>query len=289
MNRMRTPRRTWLASLVFFVAVAPAAASISIEQLAHNSANWQGFDPCTGVTPGGTSLAIGGDVGYWPAESYPDVIVALQWQFGTTTIHLGNGATGERDQEDIWTFQWGDADDLNGTLTIDHYKAYDTHKGAECRHGAEFSCHYMPAANDPENLAWVQVFEASYNKLGIPAGTSIVDPFPNDGTDDAPFYFSDKDDPKKFYYPDTVPEGALIFGDTPGASHWEKDSYSVWLRLNLFLASWDDATPHDLTIHDGIRWGYDGECVPAPMSLVLGVIGLALVHRMRGRKSERVE
>jgi len=285
MKRIGRLRHLWTIGLVTFLATALAGASITIVDLPHTSPNWQGEAKCTGVTPGGTTLPMGGDVGYWPVNTLTGVIGALQWQFGTTTIHTGNGGTAQRDADDVWTFQWGS--NLNGTLTVDHYKAYDKHTGIYCRHGAEFSCHYVPHEDDPENLSWVQVFTASYDKLGISSGTMIVDPFPNNGTDDAPFYFNEQHDPMDFYYPPTAPEGALIFGDTPGASHVEAEPFSVWLRLNLFLASWDDATPHALKIHDGIRWGYDGVCVPAPMSVILGAIGLAMVYRLRRRESER--
>ncbi|HET6429352.1 MAG TPA: hypothetical protein VFJ30_13130 [Phycisphaerae bacterium] len=283
MNRMRSLRYVCLVGLVVFLAAGLAGAGITIVNLPSDSPNFVLEADCGGVTPGGTKLPMMGQMGYWPSRLMDSVIDALEWQFGTTTIHLGDGKTAQRDPEDVWTFQWGD--DLNGTLTIDHYKAYDTHRDGICGHGAQFSCHYFPADTDPDNLAWVQVFGASYDKLGIPSGTAIVDPFANDGTDDAPFYFSDLDDPKKLYYPASIPADSIIFGDTPIFEHYEDTAWSGWLRLNLFLASWDDAT-HELTIHDGIRWGYDGQCVPAPMSVVLGMIGLALVHRMRGRRSD---
>lgn len=283
MTRIGSLRHVCLAGLAVLLAAGLAGAGITIVNLPSNSPNLDVDADCGGVTPGETTLPMIGHMGYWPAGMRDQAIDALEWQFGTTTIHLDKGQTAQRDPEDVWTFSWGD--NLNGTLTVDHYKAYDKHRDGICGHGAEFSCHYVPADTDPDNLNWVQVFEASYDKEGIPAGTSIVDPFQNDGTDDAPFYFSNLDDPKRYYYPKVIPADSIIFGDTPIAEHYEDTAWSGWLRLNLFLASWDTATPHELTIHDGVRWGYDAECVPVPMSVVLGLIGLAMIHRMRRRLS----
>jgi len=53
----------------------------------------------------------------------------------------------------------------------------------------------------------------------------------------------------------------------------EANAWSGWFRANLFLASWTDANPHALTIHDGIRWGWDGACTPAPTPGSLALLG----------------
>jgi hypothetical protein len=227
------------------------------------------FDPCAGPqTPGGTFLY---DITYLPAPDgwYFD---ALEWQFSGENIYTKDGVQ-FRPPEDRWIFDYGGQ--LSGTLFIDVYYAYDKHTGDVCRHGAHLSASYLPSPNDPSTLDWVQVFVASYDKNGVPGGTPLVDPFYNDGTDGGPFYFSNLDNPSGFY--EGFNNDLLIFGDTPGAPHWEEDAFSVSLELFLFLSYKDPLDDRHLYICDGISWGYFGVCVPAPSAASASSIFVLIV------------
>jgi hypothetical protein len=248
------------------------------------------YAPCPGPdTPGGTVLR---ELTYLPGPS-TGILDAFLWQFSGPNRYTADGVE-DRPPEEEWTFDVGGT--LHGDLCIDIYEAYDRHHGYDadghmvwdpggdwCRHGAHLSASYLrDPLLDPVNLAWVQVFVASYDKHGVPAGTPLADPFFNDGTDDAPFYFCDLDDPLDFYRGDNL--GAdLIFGDTPGASHLESEPFHVSLNLYLFLSAVDPLDPHHLFIYDGISWGYEGVCVPAPAALLLALIGVHAVVALRRR------
>lgn len=258
------------------VTLAGSAGAIVIQQA---TANTRVHDWCAGPTPGGTDLMLNSsDVGYWPVNSLPGTLEALRWQFGSTTVHNGTNPDTTRPADQVWSFDWGS--NLAGTLTVDWYKAYDTNSGSFCYHGAEFDCHYTRAATDPAHVEWVQVFESSLNWSGIPSGTLICDPYPNDGADDAPFYFNPNDVRASYMHVSPIP-GGLIFGDTPYVRHEEASPWSGWFRANLFLVSWEDANPRAITVHDGIRWGWDGQCtIPTPASLA-ALAGCVMAFRRR--------
>ena len=267
------------------VLAASAGSARAIVIVDAPAGNIRAHQDCGGVTPGGTDALYAGSVGYWPAGSLAGTLEAMQWQFGSTTVHNGNNPDTTRPANRVWSFAWGN--NLAGTLTVDWNKAYDTDSvisgNTYCRHGSEFDCHYTRAATDPTNLEWVQVFTSSENWAGLASGTMICDPYPNDGTDDAPFYFNPGDNRNNFMHVSPVPSG-LIFGDTPGVSHLESSAWSGWFRANLFLASWDSANPYSLTIHDGIRWGWDGACAPTPTPGSLALFGMGLLACKRRRR-----
>ena len=113
------------------------------------AANIRAHQDCSGVTPGGTDLVYSdGSVGYWPAGTLNGTLDALNWQFGTTTVHNGNNPDTMRAANQTWSFQWGNT--LSGTLTVDWNKAFDTdytQNGTNyCKHGSEFDCHYTRGA-----------------------------------------------------------------------------------------------------------------------------------------------
>jgi hypothetical protein len=254
--------------------------------------SYEPYAPCPGPdTPGGTTLY---DLIYLPGPG-PEIIDAFVWQFSGPERYTAGG-TEWRPPEERWTFDAGGQ--LQGNFFIDIYEAYDRHHGfdadgdivwdpggAWCRHGAHLSVSYVrDPLLDPVSLAWVQVFVASYDMHGVPAGTPLADPFFNDGTDDAPFYFSNLDDPLDFYAGDNLLGADYIFGDTPGASHREANPFSVSLDLYLFLSAVDPQDPYHVYIYDGISWGYAGVCVvPGPAALLLVLIGVPAVAALRRR------
>ncbi len=248
------------------------------------------YAPCPGPdTPGGTTLY---PIEYLPIPG-PGVFYALEWQFSGEQRYTPSG-TESRPPEQRWSFDLGGP--LNGDLLIDLYYAYDQHHnfgandeivwdpdGDWCRHGAHLSASYVrdPVSDPPlDLLEWVQILVAPVDWHGVPPGTPLVDPFYNDGTDDAPFYFSNLDDPLDYYLGENL-FADIIFGDTPGVSHPEADTFSWNLDLYLFLASRDPLDPYHVFIHDGIFWGYEGVCVPVPASLLLSLLGLGAVAAWR--------
>jgi hypothetical protein len=117
----------------------------------------------------------------------------------------------------------------------------------------------------------------------LPSGLPFVDPYPDDGPDDSPFYFEAGENPADYVH-QVFPGADLLFGDFPAQVHTETSAYNGYFRANLFLVSWNDIDPYHLIIHDGIVWGFDSVCtVPAPGALVAGA-GLGVVAVRRGRR-----
>jgi uncharacterized protein (TIGR03382 family) len=282
-------RGTWLCvgALVWSTS---AYGVFALHQIDAASPDFRAFQACPPtVTPGGTSLALGGSVGYWAPTSDGSLdwaIDAIGYQFGSNTIHRPSGDTYDPNRN-LWTSDFGGS--LNGTLNVYYYKAIDqdgihpsrgTAFPGVCFHAADINLSYTRGAGDPAHLAWVQVIETSESAGGLPNGVPYVDPYPNDGADDAPFYFNESDNPANYVH--RVPAGAdMVFGDIPNRNHPDETAYSVWWRANLFLASWTDDNPYHLVLHDGIRWGFDGECVPTPGTLAVAALAGLLATRRR--------
>ena len=290
------PGKTFRIALSAVLALCLSAASANAFSWHWgNPGTYETFDPCAGPqTPGGTWL----DPIAYHVECAQWYITALEWQFSGPNRYTKKG-TEFRPEAERWSFAKGDP--LDGDLYIDIYSAYDDHHtfdakgnvvldsdGPYCRHGAHLSASYVLGPSDPANLDWVQVFVASYDKHGVPARTPIADPFYNDGTDDAPYYFNEADSPYDFYDGSNWPLWPdLIFGDTPGASHLEQLPFSVDVDFYLFLASEDPANPRQVTIHDGIAWGYKGVCVPEPATWILLTAGTSALLMVRRRRNCR--
>lgn len=219
-----------------------------------NTDNYRPYDECNGgITPGGTRLS---DLDYLPADCYDIVVTQLEDQYPGFDYDISDVP-------------------LQGDMTVDWYKAFDREYGAVCRHGAEITAHYDQDDDDPPvSLDWIQLYTEH--------GGSGNDWFEVDGTEDGkPFYFTDYDDPNDYIH---VPNpGGLVFGDTPYDSHDEAQQWSGGVEFYLLLASMEGSS---ITIYDGIIWGYDGECVPEPSSLMLLALG-GLVA-LRRRRVQRV-
>ena len=141
-----------------------------------------------------------------------------------------------------WTFKKGKA--LKGTLTVNTYKSvFD----GDHYSGADIEAEYTPAATDPAGLHFTQLVTTSDPAAG--ATSPYIDPFPND--DNLPFYWTQAEE--------TAMGTSLKFSDGSRRSH-PPTSFVTW-RGDLYITSWDGKTPGVVTIHDGIRWGFDAGCI----------------------------
>jgi hypothetical protein len=175
---------------------------------------------------------------------------------------------------------------LSGTLTINRYVATSLgpHNG-----GAIFEARYTRAATDPAlaDLRFIQLVDTNAPLGG--ATSPYIDPRPNDDT--LPFYYTTPED--------TIPaaNGQDQLGGDKGSGtyrFWDRSlrdcrshpDFITW-RGELILASFvDDGVNRNVDVYDGVRWGWDFTCVPAPSSLVsvlTGVFGLGACHVARKR------
>src|SRR5437867_1592568 len=153
-----------------------------------------------------------------------------------------------------WTFQAGAA--LNGTLTVKYYhsKFLSAHYS-----GSEIELKYDPATNDPPVRRFVQMIDttdpATDTNRNRTATSPYIDPYPGDDganpkTDpQLPFYYTEKET-KKY--------GQNYFYDFPHRFH-PPNSYVTW-RGSCYLTSWDGKSPGTVTVHDGIKYGFDAGC-----------------------------
>ena len=187
-----------------------------------------------------------------------------------------------------WTFALGPA--LNGTLNIDRYLATVF---AEHRLGAEFQARYTRAATDPAvlGLRWVHLVDT--NRRVPPL---FIDPPGNDPEPgNPPFYWTEAEHLRFSLNRTPNPAGPydLWFNDFPQQScRAHPDNW--FARFRLFLTSYTPGAagvPGAVTLHDGVRWGYDAQCVrrvPEPDSLLLALIGLGLAIAQRLFRKRRL-
>jgi hypothetical protein len=77
---------------------------------------------------------------------------------------------------------------------------------------------------------------------------------------------------------------SLEFNDSPRRICRSHPDCISW-RAELYPVAWDGL--FDITIYDGIRWGFDLECVPEPSLVALMSIGVAMILIMRCRVERR--
>lgn len=236
-----------------------------------NSGNYRPSDPCGGVTPGETSLL---DLQYLPRQNAftNDFLAALYTQHSVDTSN----------EEYTLIYQYSVAEaSLAGTLLIDWYKAFDEHSSAYCYHGAEIVAYYDYAPGEETlGLDWVQLYDESGGSVHSPYDYTV------DGFgDQSPAYY------EPGLYPWTPAgytlqsERDMAWSDRPHDRHLEEEAWSGSVEFYLFLAAFGDIYPdpnsrnvfyRNVTIYDGIVWGYYGYCylVPEPATAGLFLIGL---------------
>ena len=144
-----------------------------------------------------------------------------------------------------WAFNAGAA--LSGTLTINYY--HSKFKGDHWS-GAQIEATYAPGPGDPATLRYVQMVETSDPATG--ATSPYIDPYKNDdptNTPPLPFYWTEEQ----------TKDNGLTFYDFSKRVH--PPTSSVTWRGHLYLTSWDGKNPGTVTVHDGIKWGFDAGCI----------------------------
>jgi hypothetical protein len=166
-----------------------------------------------------------------------------------------------------WSFVAAANDLSDGSLKVHSYDV----DGTPTRVGIEFpligfDVEYVPGVGDPTaNVHWIQVVTNNHNVTNNPGHgnpENVVDnPFSPGGR--AP------------YYDDGGAADSRNFLDAPARNdanmthHWIADLYLVTGPA--------PTTPGQVTIYNGIRWGWENHPVPEPSTLVLfglGALGL---------------
>ncbi len=139
---------------------------------------------------------------------------------------------------------------LNGTVQLDTYEARDL---ADRTGGAAMEAAYTPAVGENLNgdLRWVQMFDSTNSGRHI-------DPFPND--DNRPMYYTEAEHNLLGMHFEDFPE----IGPIP-----DRAPFSFAATFEVYLCT-VNIPAKTMYVHDGWKWGYNVEVVPAP-----GAIGLA--------------
>lgn len=237
-DSVRTVVSVGAVALLCSGIVATTGRALTVEITGENV---QKHATCNGgLTPGGTDLFDIGTISFvGGGGSTQDILSALGNQYPVDESGMA------------WAYSAASSE-LGGNLIVDWYKAYDREQGSYCRHGAQLSLHYNRFDGDPLDLRWIQV----YTETGD-AGSHVNEV---DGKGDlSPGYFNPSDDPNRYVYVHDT--GGLLFGDTPGDPHLESRPFNGSVAFTAFLASFDN---NNVTIYEGITWGYQFTCVPEP-------------------------
>ena len=238
--------------------------------------NYSANAVCNGhLTPGGTQLE---PLGYLGLQSETgDTLSALRWH------RSDNG----EDPAAALLYSYSVAEaNLTGNLYIDWYKAFDREVGAQCLHGADIVAYYDYGSAEERalGLTWIQLYEEA-------GDTATASGLVVDGVSDkTPAYYPPGYVPWK--PPDYTFQAGhdLTWTDGPQDPHWERSSWQGSADFSVYLASF--ATPsydaeamvwvQQITLYDGVAWGYDGVCTPEPSTACLFALGLAaLAFRCR--------
>ena len=135
---------------------------------------------------------------------------------------------------------------------------------------------YTPAGGEnAANLRWVQMFDTTQSGKHI-------DPFPNNdegaagSAGDLPFYYTEAEHANF----------GMTFVDNPQIGPTLPVPFNYSARFEVYLVT-ANFTTNTVTVHDGIRWGYDVVTVPEPTTMVVLAIGAVATAFGRRRRSTR--
>ncbi|MEG4293255.1 PEP-CTERM sorting domain-containing protein [Microcoleus sp. C2C3] len=178
-----------------------------------------------------------------------------------------------------WTFNSA-ANDLAGTFEVQTYDAV----GTASQVGAQLRLQYIPGINDPtpngNNLHWIQRVVNNHNIRaggGHDINANIID---NDARITDPFY--------------DITFGVQPFDERTFfdfSRRVDTDKNHNWLA-ELYLV--DETAPKQVTIYNGIQWGWNNEVVPEPLTIFGSGIGLGLgvffkKYSMKQEKAKKLE
>lgn len=180
-------------------------------------------------------------------------------------------------QFSTWNFTFNQGG-LAGTININQYKATSLgpHNG-----GGLIDLTYTRAESDPliEHLFWIQL--VTTNRPSGGTTSPYIDPRPND--DSLPFYYTLPQDTQPGNGDKTA--STYHFADNSRRDAKLHPELITW-RGDLMLASWTDNNTFDVTVYDGIRWGWNFQTVPEPGTLAL-LLGAALLLVLQRRRAPR--
>jgi hypothetical protein len=173
-----------------------------------------------------------------------------------------------------WTFVTAATNLSNGSLRVHTYDV----KGTPSSVGAEFDLEYVPGAGDPiMNIHWIQVVTNNHSATNSPGHGSTVSILDN------PFSLGP-------YYDDAGAADMRNFYDFPLRS--DANMSHFWFA-DLYLVTGPAAgAPGQVTIHNGIRWGWKNDPVPEPATLLLlgtGLAGVAIKTRKKPKSRKTAQ
>src|ERR1035437_2579394 len=153
-----------------------------------------------------------------------------------------------------WTFAPGPA--LKGTLEVTRYKSTFVR---EHKSGAIFDANYHRDEDDPERLRFIQMAVTTapgYKAKPLRYTSPYIDTHNANEDPLLPFYWTENQ----------VPDHGDGYGMQDFSQREHPPTSSVVWRGYCYLVSWDGRTPGAVTIHDGIKWGWDAGCADASVT-----------------------
>ena len=156
-----------------------------------------------------------------------------------------------------WTFAAGPA--LNGTLEVTVYQSHFPHAHQS---GAIFEANYTRAPSDPVNLRFIQMAVTTapgYKSKPVRYTSPYIDTHNDHAVPLLPFYWKEAQ----------VTNHGNGYGMQDFTQREHPPTSSVVWRGYCYLVSWDGKTPGAVTIHDGVKWGFDAGCADASVTNVV--------------------
>lgn len=199
----------------------------------------------------------------------------------------GKDAAGNDDATVDWDFLVGGG--LDGAITVVQYDAAELGTTG----GAIMEATYN-GAGAPTNLWWLQIIDTDAPLGGTTS--PYVDPRPND--DNLPFYFTQNEVTNGFPWQTATGQAPAFTNPAASRTILNPDANTDLVFLDfskrlftsapvdwdayLYLVTWDGAFGGDVTIHDGIQWGFTIAKIPEPATWLLLTVACvyARSHRL---------